>query len=189
MFGFASSGQVCHPLQYSRMLVLAGHQKSTSPSCSFFNRANRPGEGEEFLQGPISGPVRILIHTCGHFSQAHPHAHHRCGARLALETPVGGVRLAVIRKKTLALMGPGRHGQGHLYGEVCPKCLGQGLWARVSWTWLSPQHEAWTAPDQLGPGKVEIGIKERWLLDEHHCPRPGPCSARSQGCQGPFPSS
>lgn len=189
MFGFASSGQVCHPLEYSRMLVPAGHQKSTSPPCSFFSRANRPGEGEEFLQGPVSGPTHILICTCGHFSQAHPHARHRCGARLALETLVRGVRLAVIRKKSPALTGQGRHGHQHLYSEARPKCLGQGLWARASWTWLSPQHEAWMAPDQLGPGKAEIGIKERWLLDEYHCPRPGPGPARSQGCRGLFPSS
>lgn len=169
MFGFASSGQVCYPLEYSRMLVLAGHQKSTSPPCSFFNRANRPGEGEGFLQGPVSGPVRNLIHTCGHFPWAHPHSRHRCGARLALETLVGGVRLAVIRKKTPALMGPGRHGHRHLCGEVCPKCLGRGLWARVSCTWLSPQQEAWMAPDQLGPGKVETGIRGKGLPDGHHC--------------------
>lgn len=45
------------------------------------------------------------------------------------------------------------------------------------------------APDQLGPEKVETGIKETWLPDEHHCPRPGPRSVRSRGCQGPFPSS
>lgn len=189
MFGFASSGQVCHPLEYSRMLVPAGHQKSTSPPCSFFSRANRPERVRNSSKVPLSGPTHILICTCGHFSQAHPHARHRCGARLALETLVRGVRLAVIRKKTPALTGQGRHGHQHLYGEACPKCLGQGLWARASWTWLSPQHEAWMAPDQLGPGKAEIGIKERWLLDEYHCPRPGPGPARSQGCRGLFPSS
>lgn len=39
-FGFIWAS--VEPLEYSRMLVLAGNQKSVSPTCSYFNKENRP---------------------------------------------------------------------------------------------------------------------------------------------------
>lgn len=44
------------------------------------------------------------------------------------------------------------------------------------------------APDQLGPGKVETGIKGRWLPDEHHCPRLGPGSPGAGDARVPSPA-
>lgn len=84
--------------------------------------------------------MRSLIHTCGCLWRAHQHAHHRCGVHLAPETLVGEVRQVVTRKKTSHLGGQEDTNAGTSYGEVCPKCLGQQLWARVSCTWLGPQH-------------------------------------------------
>lgn len=35
------------------------HQKSISPTCSYFNRENRPREGEEFLQALSESPMHM----------------------------------------------------------------------------------------------------------------------------------
>lgn len=53
-------------------------------------------------------------------------------------------------------------------GGVHPKCLGLGLQARVSCTWLSPpaliKHRR--PQTSLGLGKQKTGTEGRWLLDE-----------------------
>ena len=128
-----------HPQEYSRMLVLAGHQNSMSSTGSFLDRENGPREVKGFLQGLSGSSAHVahkLAHTCECFARTSTHS-----SRMWSLWPwrlVGGIRLAVMREKTPGLTEPERHNTGTIYREMCPACLGWGLQAGMPWTGLSP---------------------------------------------------
>lgn len=148
-------GASVHP----RNVHAGRHQKSVSPTCSF-QQGKRAQRGPGFLQGLLAGPVRIRsTNWSSRVDTWHRHVTHssQMWVRLALETG-GGIRLAVMRKKT-----PGRrtqdvgawsHGQGTLYGEMAPRAWGRGCRPECPSFGSAPSsHDAWTAQTSLGLGE------------------------------------
>lgn len=195
MSGFASSGQVRNPRKYSKNVTVGKAPEVSESNLLIFQRENRPREGEGFLQSLMAGPihisVHILVHTCGYFSQAHQHPHHRCGARRAQETLMGGVRLRVMRKNDPRTYGPGRHGHRHFLWRGVPQVPGAGATGQgVPYSAQPPAPIKHGRPQtSSGLGKWKLAWRGGGFWMRQPCPRPGPCSARGQGGQGPFPGS
>lgn len=128
MFGFASSGQVCHPLEDLRVLVPQAPEVNES-TLLIYQQGRQAQRGRGI---PPRSHIRSNEPPDGHSSPAHLHAPYRCGARLTLETLAGGVRRAVIRKETPALNGARQTWTQALVQRGVPQVPGTGLWARVS---------------------------------------------------------
>lgn len=172
------------------MLVLAGHQKSMSPTCLFLNRENRPRKGKEFLQGLIAGPVHILVHkfvhTCGYFSQVHQSTWGPPGPG----DSAGWSKTGSDGKKDSGTCGAGEvrtwaplwHGVSLVPGAGAAS---QGVLLLDS---APSVYEAWTAPDQLGPGKVRLVWRGGSFWMRLHCPRPGPSSAGAANVGVAYPA-
>lgn len=140
------------------MFMLAG-TRSQRVHPAHFNRENGSSEGQGFPQGLSAGPARIRsTNWSSRVDTSHGHATHssQMWVRPALETG-GGVRLAVTRKKA-----PGRRSPETwtLYGEVAPRAWSGGDRPECPGRGSAPSsQQAWTAPDQLGPGRVRTGIE------------------------------